>query len=338
MTLSALARERLGMTLAIWFPAHMPADAALQFLRQTLDDVELFVDPAHCVLVVDGCPTAVAPAEAAAREVAERCGTTPPLVVKQVNEGQGGAVACGLEWLLANTSVQYLCTRDADGDHDIYDVPQLLRRVLEVQEQERTDAVFGVGARSDLHRPMGYARGELEGVLNEVTLMTLASMGHPVKLQYCRLHGPWPDLQSGFKLYTRTTADLAARSLREAHRREPHLLPLRWGVQFITTAELLHAGAVPVTHLRLTYDQQPQTTFEGADNLARAYGIQLAWLMRRFSIPPQRAWPILDAALCATLYGTTPGGWETLLSLRKFVAREAWGDSPPPAPQRGAMF
>jgi hypothetical protein len=338
MTLSAVARERLGMTLAVWFPPDLPCADALGFLRQTLDDVELFVHPGHCVLVVDGCPTAVAPAYQAAREVAQRSGTPPPVVVNEVNEGQGGAVACGLEWLLEHTPVQYLCTRDADGDHDIYDVPQLLRRVLEVECQEGTDAVFGVGARGDLHRPMGYARGELEGILNEVTLATLAATGCSPKLQHCRLHGPWPDLQSGFKLYTRSTAALAARALRDAHRREPDILPLRWGVQFITTVDLLRAGAVPVTHHRLTYDQQPQTTFEGAGDLARAYGVQLAWLMRRLQVPPERAWPILDAALCATLFGTTTGGWQTLLSLREFVADQAWGTAPPPAPQRGAMF
>jgi hypothetical protein len=338
MTLSALARERLGMTLAVWFAPDTPSDITLQFLRQTLDDVELFVNPRHCVLVVDGCPTAVEPAQEATGEVAQRCGVAPALVINEVNEGQGGAVACGLEWLLENTPVQYLCTRDADGDHDIYDVPQLLRRVLEVQQQERTDAVFGVGARGDLHRPMGYARGELEAVLNEVTLMTLTAIGRPPNLRYCRMHGPWPDLQSGFKLYTRATAELAARSLRHAHHREPHVRPLRWGVQFITAAELLYAGAIPVTQHRLTYDQQPQTTFEGAGDLARAYGVQLAWLMRRFAVPPDYAWPILDAALCGTLYGTTPGGWETLMALREVVAQEAWGSSPPPAPRRGAMF
>jgi hypothetical protein len=339
MTLSALARERLGMTLAVWFPADMPAADALGFLRQTLDDVELFVRPEHCALVVDGCPTAVEPARDAAREVARRCGgAEPPVVVNEVNEGQGGAVACGLEWLLENPPVQYLCTRDSDGDHDIYDVPQLLRRVLEVEDQEGTDAVFGVGARGDLHRPMGYARGELEGVLNEVTLTALTAAGYAPRLQHCRLHGPWPDLQSGFKLYTRRTAGLAARSLREAHLREPEILPLRWGVQFVTTTELLRDGAIPVTHHRLTYDQQPQTTFEGADDLARAYGVQIAWLMRRLQMPPERAWPILDAALCATLYATTPGGWETLLALREYVAREAWDDAPPLEPRRGAMF
>ena len=123
--LSRRLRRELGMT-----PSGSPRTelTALGYLRQTLDDAELFVDPRNIVLVVDGCPWAIDPVRRAAEEMQERCGSAPCVDVQEPNLGQGGAVARGLEVLADTTEVRYLCTRDVDGDHDLYDLPQLARR------------------------------------------------------------------------------------------------------------------------------------------------------------------------------------------------------------------
>ncbi len=338
MTLSQHMRRETGMTVAIWAPGDTPRERGMKLLRRTLDDAEVFVAPERIVLVVDGCPAMEDATRQAAQEFGARCGAEPRVEIKPNNEGQGGAVACGLEILLADSAVRYCCTRDMDGDHDIYNVPQLYRRLVELEQQESTDRAYVIGYRGDLHRPMGFARGQFEQVLNEVTVRTLTALGRVPNLSHCRVYGQYPDFQSGFKIYTRWSAELTAASLRRAHEREPQELPLRWGVQFISTAELLWEGAVPASVYRLTYDDQPHTTFEGLDDLPRAYGCQLAWLFRRFDVPPEIAWPILDEALAGVLFATTPGGPEVILKLREFVARHAWSCDPPQPPARGAMF
>ena len=236
-------RHDLGMTIPVWFPPHCPLDRCRAYLRRTLDDVELFAHPANVVLVVDGCPRAVEPTQEAAAEVRVRSGASPQVAIKVQNEGQGGAVAFGLERLLGVPQLRYFCARDADGDHDIYDVPPMLRRLREL-EAEAGERVWVLGSRADLHRPMGYARGELETVLNEVTVEALTTAGSPPLLTACRVYGHYPDLQSGFKLYNRWSARVTAGSLRDAAAREPQKLPLRWGVQFISTAQLLREGGV----------------------------------------------------------------------------------------------
>ncbi|MCE5216181.1 hypothetical protein LLH03_04025 [bacterium] len=336
--LSQRLRRDLGMTVAVWFAPDTAPETALGFLRQTLDDAELFVDPQNVVLVVDGCPGAVDPVLRAAEEMQERCGSSPRVDVQEQNLGQGGAVARGLEVLLDTTEAQYLCTRDVDGDHDLYDLPQLARRLEQLRDSEGQEGVFVVGSRADRHRPMGYARGELEELLNEVTVQTLTALGSPPDLRHCRLYEGYADFQSGYKVYTRQTAQEAAQALRVADATEPSEEVLRWGVQFISTVELLRQGAVPASVNRLTYDQQPQTTFEGHDDLPRAFGRQLAWLFRHLQVRPELAWPILDTALAGTLLATVPGGSETLLNLREYVAQHTWRQSAPRPWPRGMMF
>ena len=338
MPLSRRMRESLGVTIAVWFHEATPRQQILGFLRQALDDMELFVQPEHISVVIDGCHAAIAPAHEAVQELQQRSRCWPSVHVKEENEGQGGAVAYGVERLLAETDVEYICTRDVDGDHDVYDMPQMYRRLLEIESHEGTDHVYVIGGRSNRHRPMGYARGELEGALNEVTVQSLTAVGKPPQLKYCRLYEGHPDFQSGFKIYTRWSAGVTATSLREAHAREPQLQPLRWGVQFISTVELLSRGAIPASVCRLTYDEQPQSTFEGYDDLPVAYGQQIAWLCRRLELAPEVAWPVIDASLAGTLFATVPEGWDTVLALRQCIARDAWGSAPPPVFRRGAMF
>ena len=110
-------------------------------------------------------------------------------------------------------------------------------------------------------------------------------------------------------------------------------------MQFVSTTELLLSGAITGAVHRLTYDEQPQSTFEGSHDYATAYGRQIAWLYRRLGTPPTAGIAWLDAAIAKTVYATVEGGWEELLRLREYVVREAFGGGELGRPaRRGEMM
>jgi hypothetical protein len=342
-TLSQDMRRSLGLVIPVWFAPDMPPDEMRAMLGRTLADSELFLDPAHLLLVVDGCAYAEAPAQQAADDFAVRAGAAPVVLCKDTNEGQGGAVCFGFEWLLEHTHLTHFASRDADGDHDLYDLPQLFRLLTQMQQIEGNDLAYVLGQRGSLHRPMGLARGEYEWLLNELTVQAvryeMAREAAAPDLRYCQLLPQPPDFQSGYKLYTRRTAELFVRCLRDADAREPEAKVLRWGIQFVSTVELLLAGAAAGSLYRLTYDQQPQTTFEHADNRLVSYGQQFIWLFRRLQTPAAMALRWWDEATQRMLWGTTPGGWEELLAMRAHIAVTVWpGEPVPDPPTRHLMF
>lgn len=341
--LSRHMRGHLACVIPVWFAPTMPPQQMTQLLSLTLSDCELFMQPEHIALVVDGCCQAEEPTQAAAEHFAQRVGRPPLVLIKGKNEGQGGAVCFGFEHFLAQTEVPYLCSRDADGDHDIYDLPQMFRLLLEMQEAEKTDEIFVLGQRGSLHRPMGFARGEYERLLNEITLLAvrwaMAKDDTVPDLRYCQRLPEPPDFQSGYKLYTRSTAQAFVNSLRGADQSAPDAKVLRWGIQFISTVDLLMQSAIAGSVYRLTYDQQPQSTFENADNRLVAYGQQFVWLYRRLQVPARVGIRWWDDAILRTLWADTPGGWDELLAIRQHLCEELWpGTQLPPAPQRHVMF
>ncbi len=342
-TLAQTMRESLGLVVPVWFAPDMPPDEMARLLGNTLADSELFLAPERLVLVVDGCEHAEAPTRQVAKEFAYRAGAPPLVLCKEANEGQAGAVCHGFEWLLEHTDAPYFASRDADGDHDLYDLPQLFRLLRHMQEVEGSDNVYVLGQRGSRHRPMGFARGEYEWLLNELTVRAVAyelsKHRRAPDLRYCSLLPGPPDFQSGYKAYARRTAEVFVRGLREADRDDPEARVLRWGVQFVSTVELLLAGAAAGSVYRLTYDQQPQTTFEHADNRLRSYGQQFVWLFRRLRPPLNVAMQWWDEGIRQMQWGTQPGGWEELLTMREHIADQVWpGEKLPPAPGRQLMF
>jgi len=341
MTLSVRMREAVGSVIPVWFPEDMPAWGMLELLSATLNDAELFAGPERIVLVVDGCPGAVEPTEQAAAELAARAGGPPTVIVTQRNEGKGAAICTGFERLLADDAVTALNVRDADGDHDIYDLPQLYRLFEQMRDQERTDDVFVVGCRGSLTRPLGFARGENEQMLNRLTVDALnhrlSREGGAIDERYTGRYGRAPDLQSGYKMYSRTAAQVVMASLRAADEAEPELEVMRWAVEFIPTVELLLRGFIPGALYRLTYDGQPQTTFDESD-LPRAYSKQIAWLFRRLELPHEVGRRLLDNALSATEYVTAAAGAQHLAALREQVIEECYPDRAGEKAARGGDF
>lgn len=348
MNLSARMRQAVGSVIPVWFPPEMPGDRMLGFLHATLADVELFVAPERLVLVVDGCPHAEAPARQAANELARRAGADPQVLVCAVNGGKGAAVCAGLERLLEDEAVEALNIRDCDADHDIYDLPQLFRHFehvrthLQAEGSERPDDLFALGCRGTLTRPMGAARGHLEAVLNRLTVEAvnawLAAEGSAVDERFTARYGRVIDFQSGYKLYSRSAARVVIDALRAADAANPELRVMRWGVEFIPTVELLLRGFTPAALYRLTWDGQPQTTFDDSD-LPRAYSQQIAWLFARLQIPAGTGLRLLDNELEACEYLAGPHGPEHLAAIRAQVIERCWpavATAEPPG--RGTMF
>lgn len=342
-TLSQQMRGRVACVIPVWFSAQMPPEHMRELLGLTLADCELFLEPRHVALVVDGCCHAEEPTRLAAEDFAARVGEPPLVLIKDKNEGQGGAVCFGFEHYLAHSDVPYLCARDADADHDIYDLPQMFRHLREIEAASGTDQAFVLGQRGSLHRPMGFARGEYERLLNELTLLavrwSMARQDRAPDLRFCQRLPEPPDFQSGYKLYTRRTAEAFVRSLRDADAADPQASVLRWGIQFISTVELLLQGSAAGSVYRLTYDEQPQTSFENADNRLVAYGQQFAWLYRRLRIPLPVGIGWWDEAMLRTTWATVPGGWQELLAIRQYLGQQVWPGEPlPEAPDRYVMF
>lgn len=326
--------------IPVWFPEQMPPERMYQFLSHTLEDVELFVAPSRLVLVVDGCARAEEPTRRAATEFAERAGEEPRVICAAENSGKGGAVCTAFERLLEDETVEALNIRDADGDHDIWDLPQLFTLFETVRERVGED-LFVVGGRGTLARPMGFGRSELERLLNRLTIdavnAALAGAGRCVDERFTARYGRAPDFQSGYKIYSRSAARVVVDAISEAHAAAPDLRVPWWGVEFVPTVELLLRGFTPAAIYRLTWDGQPQTTFE-SDDLAHAYARQVAWLFERLNLPAGVAMPLLDNALTACEYVTAPRGPQVLADLRDEVIGRVCPDLSRDLPGRGEMF
>lgn len=341
MTTAEKMRRSVGSVIPVWFSESASAEQMYRFLSGTLADAELFADPARLVLVVDGCPRAEEPTRRAAEEFAARAGAEPRLIVNEVNGGKGDAVCTGFERLLADESVEALNVRDADGDHDIYDLPQLFRLFETVRAQIGSDRLFALGCRASLTRPMGFARGELEQVLNRVTIdavnAKLAPSGGAVDERFTARYGREPDFQSGYKLYSREAAATLIEVLRAADAAAPQQRVMHWGVEFIPTTELLLRGFVPAALQRVTWDGQPQTTFDDSD-IAYAYSRQISWLFERLDLPATVAMPLLENALINCPYVAAKGGAEQIAKLRAQVIDACYPDWSARMPDAGEIF
>ena len=337
MSLLERMRESLGAVVPIWFPETTSVDEMLGYLRQVTGDVEAYSRPRHVLLVVDGCPRAFEPTLRIADEVGARCGEPCRVEVMPENQGKGGAVAWGLELLLADPKIELLAARDHDGDHDVHDLPRLVRRLLDVTAREETDNVFAVGSRPSPQMGLGWVRGEYELLLNralvEAVNARLAADGRRVDLRYSLSGARYPDFQSGYKLYTRHTAHENIEIIRAAHEADPAARVMHWGGEFVTAAELLARGAIPVEVSRATYDEQPQTTFDERDRV-EAFGRQFVWLFRHLRTPSEVARLITDNAIAQSPVRFAAGLWDELMAFREHVRARVcpdadWGNPPP---------
>jgi hypothetical protein len=260
-------------------------------------------------------------------------GKSPVVLATEQNQGKGGAVAYGIDYLLDNSEVDYIVTRDADGDHFINDTPHLVRLASQMQAELNDSKIAVVGGRLDVHRPMGFARGEYELIVNNVIWHTLqytrAIAGKVINMQYFAAHGLIPDLHSGFKLYTRDSAKIALEGLVNAAQEMPELNMLRHGAEAVPIVEIIIAGGVLGQVNRITLETQPVVTSAGLSRVVR-YANRLIWLFTRLSIPWASAIQLLDNAITRTLLYQDSHYIQELMRMREqvLVALGGTGDKP----------
>ena len=315
-------KDDTGVVVPVYFPPGCEATMARALLHDTTASLADEVgDPRRICLSVDGD----GPGVAAAREIADTCGAVT--IHSDENRGKLAAVRNGMIHLLEDERLAYLAIVDQDGDHFANELLNLARTARHVEADASTNRVMVLGRRISLHRPMGYARGELEELADRMLLDGLqyhaAVTGNPLPLQFTLVLDEFPDFHSGFKLFTRPIAE-------DVFRAEPDLLGLkekacyRHAVEAVIAVEALLAGAVLASVNRSTLNEQPMSTFALLER-RQMVADKIVWPCKRLNVPANFVEQWLANHLPRLQLGTlVPEGKDELTAIRSLV-REAFG-------------
>ena len=313
---------KTGIVIAAYFSAKPSDDMVRHLLWMTLGDTHHYVPLDQVCVVVDGDERTARLAGEIQNRLLQEHGSSFDLLPLAENHGKLWAVRQGMRRLLeAHAQIEYLVTRDGDGDHALSAVPQLVRTAAFLQETYRHLRMIVLGARPSRHRPMGWIRGELESLLDQLTLdalaYALARQGRALNLCHCSGHSV-PDISSGYKVYGR---EIATELFRQS---EPQLATLstadywHFGPETVAVVEGLCLGAAMAETVRLTWDGQPTSSFGDFTHQA-LYGELLTWVYARLDVPLAVAAQLYDNRVPSLALGTEKAGKETLASLREYV-------------------
>jgi hypothetical protein len=320
LQLMDLMRRTLGMVIPVWFPPSLSADQVREHLLVTLHDCEHLLPWEHVVLVVDGDARSHAIAQELQVSCRERHGQAFDLIYCAQNKGKGYAVFLGTQWFLERHDLEYLTIRDADGDHVLNDLVNLMRLAFKLRVSEGNDTLIIVGRRSHPHRALGWIRGEFEMLLNRVLVdavrFALAQRQHILNTRYFSLSGEYPDLHSGYKVYSRRVCELM---VQRSWERPPWVGPeiYRYGVEAVPFIEGVMAGAIVGEITRLAQESE----FTGHAGFARAEAnvAVLLWTFIRLEINARQAAALQDNHIPRLALWTDAEGRENLLQLRRIV-------------------
>jgi hypothetical protein len=334
-------RQRLGMMIPVWFPPDLPPERMREALRATLHGCEHYLPWGHVVLIVDGDARSYQIVQELQADHERRDGSAFAVVYQPENRGKGYAVFLGARWLLEQTDLAYLAIRDADGDHALNDLMNLMRLALALRAGEGTEHIMVVGRRSHPHRTLGFVRGEFEILLNRVIVeavrFALAQRQQVLITRYFAFAGEYPDLHSGYKLYSRSICELL---VRQPWERPPWVGReiYRYGVEAVPFVEGAMTGAVvgEITRLTVAPDFSGHAGFGRPEN----NGGVLLWTFLRLGIKPHQAAALLDNHLSRVALWTDPSGRQALLELRRLVlsALPPGGQAPAPTPKSAPYF
>jgi hypothetical protein len=221
-----------------------------------------------------------------------------------------------------------------------------VRAAQHIVESNKTDdlstaakpRVMVLGNRASRHRPLGFLRAEQEELCNDLLMDALtyaaAISGQPLHLEYLTTTERLPDFHSGYKLFSRATAQAVF-----AH--EPPLMGLSEGAAFryaceaVMTVEAYLHGATLAAVSRHTFDEQPISHFANY-NRARLAADMILWPCLRLGVPGNFVAQWLANHIPTLLLGTlAPQGQEELLAIRQLVFE---GYSLDPATTQPAPF
>jgi hypothetical protein len=310
-------RGRTGVVVTAFLPANMPVEEGRAMLRATalafLREIER---PGALCLAADG----PGPAAEIVRDLAAESGARAVVTEKYL--GKLAAQRAGVQALLADEGPQYIACADQDGDHFANELLNLLRAARHAERVAGTDRAMVIGRRISRHRAMGFPRGELEELADRVLLDALqyhaATSGSPLRLEFALTMEEFPDFHSGYKLFTRKTAQAV-------FGREPEpagcdeVCYYRHAVEAVICTEAALSGALLVSVNRSTNDEQPVSSFGRLDR-RRLVADKIIWPCRRLGIPPVFVAQWMNNHLPRLLLGTfIPEGRDELLGIRDRV-------------------
>lgn len=285
---SETIRRRTAIVMPQWFPPDLDAGRVSSIMTANLADVDLYAEPSRVCLVIDDCPAAQqAIEEVNARRVTS--GLVPYLVVCNTsNLGQGPSLARGFAELVdRGCPSDWYVTRDADGDHFINDLPHLARMADQIAAL--SDGCYMViGRRVNLHRSLTWLRGELEEWVNSMLMACLAyrlaKREQVVDQRFMHPDAVWPDVQSGYKLYSRELVKLVIDE--SARLNEPPWEPddRRFLGQIVPFWLCLDSGGVCGEVIRSSLVAPADSSF-GPETFRRQYRAKLRYVLARSELP-----------------------------------------------------
>lgn len=285
-------RNRVAIAVPVHFPAGENPDTIRQILENTFANQDLACPRGNLLAVVDRDT----PAECVFREA----GPGSPLQGIRLhslarNRCKAGAVREGLELLLETTEADFFVTRDCDGDHTVEDIPRLVHFLIYAGKLTGNPRICVMGSRSSLAKPMGWVRQEWERLTNDslLALLNLYLGGKGMVLDQRFWNGSDPDIQSGFRVYSRQAADCAVKSL--------SALPedravLNFACEFEPFLDISLESGVFCQVNRLTLVEQPVSSYRDVD-YANDYGSYLKHAATRLGVDSRTLLRVFDNAV-----------------------------------------
>jgi len=310
-------RHRTGVVVPVFLPDDVQVSVGESLLSDTIEAlVHQVDDPSVVCLSVDGSRFG----QSAARTLSEKLAVSA--IVSDHNRGKLAAVRDGMGRLLDNPALHYFAVVDQDGDHFANELLNFVRAAEHVQSTASSDMVLVLGRRISRHKPMGFARGELEDLANRVLLQALryraATSGSPIPLQFALGLDDFPDFHSGYKLFTRAAAVAVFTT-------EPRLCGVtdecyyRHGCEAVMSVEAIERGAYLAVVNRSTLDEQPVSAF-GLLDRQRLVADKVIWACKRLDVPGVYVAQWLRDHMPQILLRTLlPEGKEELLQIRRMI-------------------
>lgn len=327
--------EATAVVIPVYFGPNSDPDYAHSILAST---VMMFVrevnDPQSICLSVDGPEAGIEIASG----VASLFGVQ--MVTSDRNRGKYGALLHGMQALLADERYRWFAAIDQDGDHFGNELLNFVRAGQHVVESDGLNPyesrIIVMGNRTSPHRSLGFLRAEQEQLCNHILLdaLTYAATinGQPLRLAYLTTTNPLPDFHSGFKFFSRATAQAV-------FAQEPPLMGMseaaayRHACEAVMTVESYLSGATLVAINRRSFDEQPISLF-ASYNRASLAADMILWPCKRLDVPGHFVAQWLANHLPALLLGTlAPQGQDELLAIRELVMN-GYGLDPESQPKR----
>jgi hypothetical protein len=313
-----IMRKETGIIIPVYLPDDIDTAAGVELLTENVAVARQQVeDPSWICLSVDGEPFGSDIVSRLSREFGVSTCISPE------NRGKLQAASVGVRWLLENKDPTYIAIIDQDGDHFTNELLNFVRTAHTIEEDRSLDRILIVGRRASRHRPMGFLRGELEELADRILLDALAYRAalkdRPLHLEYITSLDEFPDFHSGYKLFTRATAN-------DVFFGEPQLAGMpedayyRHACEAVMVVEAIEHGGILGSVHRSTVNEQPVSTF-GLLDVVQLSADLILWPCKRLEIPSRfvRQWVINHAPRLVA--NTTSEGKRALQEVIELIDR-----------------